>query len=92
MFGRHGTFALNSEACCRSLKSVLCILLKLVYLPDRYLEGESAFSRAQLHSFAEHVHNPELLYLLMAGKCKGTFDVFIMNSQLRLYMLDDLKL
>lgn len=39
--------------------------------------------------FAEHVHNPEL-YLVLAGKFKGTFDLFIMNSQC-LYSLDDLK-
>lgn len=30
--------------------------------------------------FAEHVHNPELP-LVLAGKFKGTFDLFILNSQ-----------
>lgn len=33
-------------------------------------------------NFAEHVHNPELYLLAFAGKFKGTFDLFIMNSQL----------
>lgn len=31
--------------------------------------------------FAEHIHSPEL-YLVLAGKFKGTFDLFLMNSQL----------
>lgn len=31
-------------------------------------------------TFAEHVHNPELC-LVLAGKFKGTLDLFIMNSQ-----------
>lgn len=30
--------------------------------------------------FAEHVHSPEL-YFVLEGKFKGTFDLFIINSQ-----------
>lgn len=30
--------------------------------------------------FIKCVHNPEL-YLVLAGKFKGTFDLFIINSQ-----------
>lgn len=40
--------------------------------------------------FAECVHNPEL-YLVLAGKFKGTFDLFIMISQFTPIHVDDLK-
>lgn len=46
VFGRHGTFALLTQACCRNLKSVLCIFLQLVRLPDTW--RESTFSCAEL--------------------------------------------
>lgn len=49
-----------------------------------HLEGESTFSCAELDIcaviFTEHVHNSEL-YLVLAGKFKGTFDLFIIYSQ-----------
>lgn len=40
--------------------------------------------------FIEHVHNPEL-FLVLAGKFKGTFDLWIIIHNLCLYVLDDLK-
>lgn len=76
--------SINSEARCRNLKSVLCILLQLVYLPDTWKERALflvlSYTSVVSIIFAEYVHNADL-YLVVAGKFKGTFDLFIMNSQ-----------
>lgn len=85
MFSRHGTFV----DCKGSLEKykISSVCPGLSWIPRRvlnYLSLESII-------LAEHVHNAEL-YLVSAGKFKGTFDLFIVNPHLYLYMLNDLNI
>jgi len=84
VFGRPGTFALLSQRLAPEICSQCCASFWSWCVSQTPGGGEHSSlcceSSVVSGTFAEHVHSPELPWVL-AGKFKGTFDLFILNSQ-----------